>query len=155
MMAEEKKVKLPNLVDDVHFKLDSEVDEGKFTALCLKCPQRVKAHVKSNSNLLGHLQKKHPEDYETYKTLRASEKSKSRVAQAINEKLSSQNEMNEAIVRFVTESAQAISIVENPAFRNILDVASSGRLKSMTSLERLSTQLWMTRVLSNNISTLQ
>ena len=72
-------VKLPALVDDVHYKLEGDVVEGKFTAQCLKCPQKVKAHVKSNSNLLAHMQKKHSEDYDTYKTLRASEKSKSRV----------------------------------------------------------------------------
>ena len=120
----------PGLCDDFHFQL-LELTDTTWTAQCLHCTDRNSVHSGScakpmvTSNLNRHLRTKHPELYKKY------QERKGKVGEKVS-KQATQEEMNKAILNFVVNNAQPISVVESESFKELLELASGGELKSMT-----------------------
>lgn len=119
--------KLPLLIDDHYFKLEIVTETG-FKATCLLCPDDSPATVSGNlgvnSNLLRHLKIKHSDIHESYREEQAKKRKLEKQPPRLHQKHYSRKEVTKSIANFVIESAQSISIVEHPSFKNLVSVLS-------------------------------
>ncbi|CAH0731067.1 unnamed protein product, partial [Brenthis ino] len=125
------------LLDGTFFKyLPEKCTGNKITALCMKCPRDVLTKVKGfhncTSNFLSHLKRKHGQDcieeYKTYVKKKKSEVKKkgdtfvkitTSKTKRSNEKIMSQEQFDENILKYFIHSMIPLHAVEDPYFSKI------------------------------------